>query len=429
MGPRNVLFVANTAKGGVAFSLYRLIKGLDPERYRPIVLFRNLNDLHIHDRLVAAGVRVISPRSSAPTGAERRSDARRDIASQLAARFGQPAAQVYRSLKSAYQFTRYDLRQVYPVWRLIHAERIDLVHSHNGLRGGKAEILAARLAGVPCVCHTHMFAELTGFERVFARSVAAFLYISQAIAADGVRQGLPPARGFVVPNAIDPDEFAPQPEAQTVRREFGWPPETPLIGVVGRLDWWKGHDDFLEAFAAIARQKPQARALIIGAPEPSPRGRAYLAQLQRRAGQPDLVGRVVFTGFRRDIPRLMAALDVVVMPSSEPEPFGLVMLEGMAAGRPVVATAAGGALDVIEDGVTGLLTPRRDPHRLGDTILALLHDPDRAQRIGQAAARRVAEKFTLHHQAAVAQAIYAAILAGSADAAQARSVKTLKVSL
>ena len=128
--------------------------------------------------------------------------------------------------------------------------------------------------------------------------------------------------------------------------------------------------------------------------------------------------KAIFTGLRNDVPRLMAALDVVVHASSQPEPFGLVVIEGMAAGKPVVATAAGGVLDIIEDGVNGLLVPCKDSKAMARAIIKILSDRDKAEQIGNAARQRIFEKFTVRHQVTAVQNLYDSILgATSADSA------------
>ena len=106
----------------------------------------------------------------------------------------------------------------------------------------------------------------------------------------------------------------------------------------------------------------------------------------------------------------MAALDVVVHASSQPEPFGLVVIEGMAAGKPVVATAAGGVLDIIQDGVNGLLVPCKDSKAMARAIIKILSDRDKAEQIGNAARQRIFEKFTVQHQVTSVQNLYDSIL-------------------
>ena len=110
------------------------------------------------------------------------------------------------------------------------------------------------------------------------------------------------------------------------------------------------------------------------------------------------------------MPCLVAALDVVVHASSTPEPFGLTVIEGMAAGKPVVATAAGGVLDIIEDGVNGMLVPCKDSKAMARAILQILSDRDKAKKMGLAARRRVTEKFTVQHQVTAVQKLYDSIL-------------------
>ena len=122
---------------------------------------------------------------------------------------------------------------------------------------------------------------------------------------------------------------------------------------------------------------------------------------------------VIFAGARSDVPRLISALDVVVHASSTPEPFGLVIIEGMASGKPVVATGAGGVIDIIEDGVNGLLVPCKDSEAMGQAILQIISDPDRAKQMGLAARQRVTEKFTVQHQVKAVEKLYDDILANS----------------
>ena len=120
--------------------------------------------------------------------------------------------------------------------------------------------------------------------------------------------------------------------------------------------------------------------------------------------------KIIFTGYRSDISRIIAAMDIVVHASSMPEPFGLVIIEGMAAGKPVIATAAGGVLDIIEDGVNGLLVPPQNSKAMAETILQIIYNQDKAQKIGLAARRSVAEKFTVRHHVNAVQKLYDSIL-------------------
>ena len=120
--------------------------------------------------------------------------------------------------------------------------------------------------------------------------------------------------------------------------------------------------------------------------------------------------KIIFTGFRNDVPRLISAMDIIVHASSSPEPFGLVVIEGMAAGKPVIATAKGGVLDIIEDGVNGILVPCKDSKSMAKAIQKIYHDKKLSKKIGTAARKRIIEKFTIEHQVAAVEKLYDSLL-------------------
>jgi glycosyltransferase involved in cell wall biosynthesis len=168
---------------------------------------------------------------------------------------------------------------------------------------------------------------------------------------------------------------------------------------------WKGQEIFLRALARVAPQVSNLKALIVGDADP-PTETTYRERLRALTEQLGLADIVRFTGFCSDISAVMASLDVLVHSSSSPEPFGIVVIEGMAAGKPVIATRAGGVLDIIEDGTNGLLVPIGDEHAMADAILNLAHHRDLAVRLGTRARECVATRFTAAQYAQAVQAIY-----------------------
>ncbi|HID63265.1 MAG TPA: glycosyltransferase family 1 protein [Anaerolineae bacterium] len=407
-----ILYVAKTARGGAAFSLYHLASGLDRRLYEPVVLFYTQEHPHIGEKLTKAGIKVLTLEKHRPQSppAVVTPVRRRDIGGWLEVRLGGWAAQTYAFLKAVYLFVRREVFKVRPIIRAIRRNKIDLVHVNTGLRHGKPGIIAARLTQRPCICHVRMFDRLNPFDKLFSRFVDRFIYISEAVAKNYASQGVPAAKGEVIHNAVELSEFAVGGDGASVRSEFGWTVQERLVGVIGRLDWWKGHEYFLEALAQAAEQLPYLRGLIVGEPENSPMNRAYLQRLKHLVESLELEDKVVFTGFRTDVPRLIAALDVVVLSSSAPEPFGRVVIEGMAAGKPVIATAAGGVPEIIEDGVSGILVPPKDARAMGKAILRLLSDREMARRMGLAARQRVEERFSARGYVAATQKAYDALL-------------------
>lgn len=212
--------------------------------------------------------------------------------------------------------------------------------------------------------------------------------------------GLPEDRISVVPCGIDPEQFAPvgRPRPPGARRR---------LLAVGRLVPRKGFDRAIRALAGV----PDAELLIAGGPEADLlRTEPEAARLYGIAREYGVLDRVTLLGGvgRARMPRLMSSADLVLsLPRYEP--FGIVPLEAMACGTPVVATAVGGQLDTVVDGTTGLLVPADDDHDLGAALRALLADPDRLARYGAAGRARVLAHYTWDRVADGVAGVYGAV--------------------
>ncbi len=392
--------------GGSVIGLYELVSNLDTSRYEPIILFHGPNPYR--ERFQELGVQVFALSEETPVTPPSRS--RRDIAASLS-RYSRWLARGYRTAKKAYIITQQDWPLARRVAHLIKNETIDLVHHNNSLPGNRSTILAARLARVPQVCHVRMLHKFSSFERRLAGSVNTFIYMSKAIEKLYHDLGIPPDKGHVVYDAFTTEPFAQTKHTATkLRAEFRLTDQDHLISNVGRLDWWKGHEYFLQAMAEVIRSQPNAKALIVGAPDSTPSSQAYYQSLQQLVSDLQLSNHVIFTGFRSDVPSIMATSDIVVHSSSEPEPFGRVVVEAMMAGRPVIATAAGGILDIVEDQVTGLLVPPKNASLMAKAIRQLLQNQERARIIGQRAKQRAQQRFSVEQHVTAIQRVYQQIL-------------------
>jgi glycosyltransferase involved in cell wall biosynthesis len=294
--------------------------------------------------------------------------------------------------------------------------KVDLVHTHSTLCSAKPEIIAAKICRIPCVLHYHSYRSFNHFDRLFARLVDAFIYISEDVAKFYTSQKRRIFNGTVIHNGVDVSKFTQNYNAASVRKEFGINSEQTLVGIIGRIDWWKGHEYFLKAMSRAIKHIEGLRGLIIGDLEKNfsfNRNRLYLVKLKSLINTMNLDDKILFTGFRNDVPRLISALDVVVHASSKPEPFGLVIIEAMAAGKPVIATAAGGVLDIIEDGVNGLLVPCCDAEAMADAIVQVVSNLKKSKQIGIAAQQCVTEKFTVQQQIMAVEKLYDSIFANN----------------
>ena len=240
--------------------------------------------------------------------------------------------------------------------------------------------------------HWHGFSHFNRKRRCICRWLGRVTDLSLAV-SQGVRDyliaqcALDPAKVRVVHNGVDLERLRQHRPRTAVRRELGLAAEARVVGLVARLDHWgKGHREFFAALAALPEGYP-VEALIIG-------GGRREAEMRRLAAELGLAGRVHFLGPRDDVPDLLSALDIFVLPSHS-EGVSLALLEAMAAGLPVIATRVGGLPEVVTDGENGLLIPPQDPEALATALERLLADPDLAQKLGENARKHVEANFSL----------------------------------
>jgi glycosyltransferase involved in cell wall biosynthesis len=294
--------------------------------------------------------------------------------------------------------------------RIIRRERADVVHLGNGLRANFDGALACWLTRTPCLCHIKGFEKYSDRERWAARRIDALVCMTKAVEDHCVRHGVHGRRRRVIYDALDAAAFVPQRDGASMRAELGITNGAPCLGVVGNIQEWKGQAVLVEAMALVVQAVPAARGLIIGGVHRA--GAAYGAQLQERIRELHLDQTLSITGFRGDIADVMNALDVVVHTSVRAEPFGRVILEGMLLGKPVVATAAGGVPELIQDGETGYLTPPGDAVRLAERLVPLLRDATLRQQVGQRAQAWARDRFSMPRHVAAMSDLYEELVRG-----------------
>jgi glycosyltransferase involved in cell wall biosynthesis len=266
--------------------------------------------------------------------------------------------------------------------RLLRRERPDLVHTVSlkaALYGG----LAGRLALRPVVWHVHDLVDETHLPGPTVRTVRrAARRLPRLVMANSAATlaSLPGAReGRVVPNPVPEPRLSAAPAAGRVR----------TVGMVGRIAPWKGQDVFLRAFSEAFPVPSRTRAVLAGVPLFGEE--AFAARLESLARALRIRDRVDFLGPVDDVDAVLADLDVLVHCSVLPEPFGQVIVEGMAAGVPVVAAAAGGPTEIVTDGLDGLLTSPGDVGDLAFALSRLDYDPALRRRLSQGGFRRAAD--------------------------------------
>jgi glycosyltransferase involved in cell wall biosynthesis len=300
---------------------------------------------------------------------------------------------------------------------LLKKKRFDLVHAHIFASAVAAAVGTLGME-VPLVITEHTEASWQTWRsrrisRWAHRRARRIIAVSTPIERRLIeREGVPPDLVSLIPNAVIPASDEPPDLAGTLPE--GWL-AAPLVGVVARLQPEKGVADFLEAAARVSRDSLEARFLVVG---DGPL-REELLGLAERVGLGD---RVRFLGYRKDARSLVGLMDILVVPSlTEGSP--LIVLEAMAAGVAVIASAVGGIPDQVRHDEEGILVPPGDPGALGDALGALLRDPDYARRLGEAGVRRTENEFSHEMMVRRIEAVYRAAL----DGAPARNTGEAKV--
>jgi glycosyltransferase involved in cell wall biosynthesis len=250
-------------------------------------------------------------------------------------------------------------------------------------------------------------------DRIACRLADCTVVNAEMIRRRLIKEGWRDDRIAVIPNGVDTRRFQPRTGQQGIRKELGLSETAPLVGVLARLAPSKGLEVFIEAARLIAERFPDARFLIVGdegAPgEATPTG-GYRQTLVRHAERLGLADRVIFTGFRLDVPEVLAELAVSVLPSVTGEGLPNSVLESMAAGVAVVATNSGGTREAVADGETGMLVPPTDVTALVQAINRLLEDSGLRARYGAAGRRRIADRFSRERMAHEMQSLYSRLL-------------------
>ncbi|HFB52222.1 MAG TPA: glycosyltransferase [Anaerolineae bacterium] len=270
---------------------------------------------------------------------------------------------------------------------------------------------AAKLLGIPTVSTLHTADAPEKGEKSYRRLKlrwwilrhfpARVIAVSEETRQHHLRVGkLPPQKVITLHNGIDLSRFQPVSPAEiaALRESLGIPAAAPVLVTVAVLRQPKGIQFLLEALPDILQRVPETRYLIVGDGE-------YREKLENIAAEKNVTDRVIFAGTRRDIPQLLAATDIFVLPTLT-EALPTVLAEAMAAEKPIIASHVGGVPEMVDDGQNGLLIPPADPPALTEACLKLLENPQRARAMGKTGQQIVGERFDIQRQVRRLESLY-----------------------
>ena len=297
-----------------------------------------------------------------------------------------------------------NLTSLWRLYRLIRHERFDIVHVHTPVAAVLGRV-AAKLARVPVIVYTahgFYFHELMApwkrrliiwVEKVLGRCCTDMLFTQSSEDREtAIRKGIANERKIIwIGNGVDTAVFVVESDP-AVRAELGLSPDDRVVGFVGRLVREKGVEELFEAMGQVIKEIPEAKLLVVGDTLASDRDRRTTERLQELIQRNNLEAAIKLTGFREDIPELLAIMDLFVLPSHR-EGMPRSILEAMAAGKPVVATNIRGCREEVVHGETGYLVPVRDPDKLAEVVIGILSDRMLAKRMGKAGRQRAVAFF------------------------------------
>jgi len=389
-GPVKILFVHNNNDlYGAEVALLAMLKRLDRVRFEPLVVLpsdtRHINRLSVELDKIGVEYKFLQ------LGILRR--------------------RYLKGLKLLGHTFRL-LFGVLSLGQLIRSRKIDIVHSNTLAVVDGA--LAAFFVRRPHIWHIHeMLVDPPWLRRVM-HFIAPRLSTRVVTNSEAVRRHLvadsPSSadRVQVILNGIDPCPFEQATGALKVRQEWGVAPDELLVGMIGKVTRWKGQLIFARAAEKVLKSHPSVKFAAVGGVFDNEQH--FMDRFQSEVEQMGISSHFIINGFRRDVPDLLNAFDIFILPSTWPEPFGLVVIEAMAAGKPVIATAQGGPLEIVVPDETGYLVPAGDESALAESIGKLIDAPELIVRFGEAGRRRASELFNVSRYVLEFENLYEALL-------------------
>ncbi|MBI5195238.1 MAG: glycosyltransferase family 4 protein [Nitrospirae bacterium] len=311
-------------------------------------------------------------------------------------------------------FSVYIVRMEYPIaplgvgrfFKIVKDEKVDIIHTHSSKDSWLAGI-AGRISGTPVVRSRH----LTTPVGQNCLTVFVYRHLCDIIITSGMhirntlitRNKLNPEKIVSIPAGVDTEKFNLNISGDKIRTELQLENSYPVVGTVAILRHWKGHRFLLDAVQRVAAVLPQVKFIIAG---DGPQWNNLHEQI-RSLG---IERHVIMTGFRNDVPEIMSALDIFILPSVASEATSQVIPQALAVGKPVIATDAGGLSEIIEDGVTGLLIPPKDSGAIADAIIRMAKNKEEAEGMASRGRKKILEGYTFKKMIEDTEKVYYQVL-------------------
>jgi len=379
--------------GGSHYSLYYLVNALDKSIFEPVVGFYENNPMIEKFESIGAHVVVLQGSKSYQLLSK--------LPSSL--RFFNPVRSLLNSMVNFFA-TACAPALVRLAW--LKRNNIQIVHLNNNPFSSDW-VIACKILRIPCVSHLRGLRERLGwFQKVIIKNVDAVFCISNAVYNSLVACGCGTRNLKVVHNGVDPDQLKPERSPEEVRHKLGISTSVPVIGMIGNIKRWKGQMVLVKAIAELRKSFPDVICLIVG----DIADEGYFEELQREIRANGLEIHVPFAGYSKVVADYINIMDIVVHASIDPEPFGRVIIEAMAMGKPVIGARAGGVPEIIEEPQCGYTFLPGDSKELSKKIKKLMANPVLAADMGKSGRERVDKLFHVTINASKTCAVYKELL-------------------
>lgn len=364
----NILFIEMAFDGTVGGShtcLYNLLSNLDREFYNLSVVVYQSN-IFI-DKLKNVGVEVVLlPRNPIVNG------------------------NVFiRKLRNWYRLIyrhRIELRKI------ILSRKVDVLILNNSVAGGNDFLHVCRKLNIPVIAYERGYIQYTASDISLSNMIDASIAVSNAIHNNMIRHSYSATTRVIYDGLMVNKTEATMPRTE-IKKSIGIPDNSIVVGMIGNVREWKGQAYFVKAFMMLGKKYRNMYGLIVGGY--GVEDREYIDHLKKLSINSESCDRLLYLGFRDDVPNLLQIMDIFVHASIKPEPFGMVLLEAMLQKVPVIATDNGGPVEILENGLCGILVPPRDEHAIADGVEKYLNNRLLRESMVNRARKRVEAEFNL----------------------------------
>jgi glycosyltransferase involved in cell wall biosynthesis len=405
MSKSNILYVESNVDGtigGSYYSLFFLVSTIDKSKYNTSVVFYRKNPMI--KNFTEIGCKVILFKKGETININRW--LKNKIYNPIFSRI------LWIPLKFLQMISNLFIDAILPTFKcyyIIKSENIDIVHMNNTLQKPQEWIFAAIITKTKLVAHERgINTRISKISKLLAGSFDAVICISKAVIKNlenncGLKKNL-----HLVYNALDPTQFQPNRNIHEIKKEIGLKREDFVVGVIGNVKAWKGQDVALRAIAIVKQKYTNVKCLIIGGSAKS--ADEYSLKINSIVQKNQLEKNVLFLDFRLDVKNYVNALDILLHTSVLPEPFGRVLLEGMALEKPVVTVSIGAGPEIVVHQETGLVIEPGNEHALANAIIFLYENRSISKKMGIAGRQRLEQNFKVDDNTKKTEEIYQKIL-------------------